>query len=163
MPGLKARIEFLARLDKYEFERPYVVLQEEDEESDAETPTSNLEFDVVPDVDLWDMREHTELDFDHCAFEYVAYHQSEVTAFETPADVAAYAVETQSLLKTRFDAVQVRTYEVKLRQNVIFDRQVYDLNDPLAAEGPAVGAHNGQQVTACVLSIEIVAELPPQM
>lgn len=144
MPCVKANLEFLARLDRYKNEKPYVVLLGEDEDSDDEVPTSNLQFDVVPQVDVRDMREHAELTFEECAFEFVAHHQSEVTAFETPTDVTAYAAETRSLLMDRFDAIDVRTYEVKLRENVSFDRQLFDLDDPLEVEGPAVGVHIGQ-------------------
>lgn len=161
MPDVNAKIEFLARSDRYKTEKPYVIVLGEDEECDGEVPISNLEFDVVPEIELRDMRGHAELDFERCAFEYVMHHQSEVTGFETPADIDAYMAETQSLLKTRFDALQVRTYEVKLRQNVSFDRQVYDLNDPLAVEGPAVGAHSGQQLTAPMSLIKFAAEIHP--
>lgn len=153
MPDVKAKIEFLARLDKYRTEKPYVIVLGEDEDSDDEIPTSNLEFDLVPEIDLQDMREHTELEFDQCGFEFFAHHQSEVNEFQSSAAIAAYAAETQTLLKDRFNAVQVRTYEVKLRQNVSFDRQVFDLNDPLAVEGPAVGAHNGQKIIASILLV----------
>lgn len=150
MPSVTASIEFLARLEKYEYEKPYVLLSGEDEESDDDIPTSNLEFDVVSQIDVQDMREHAELKFEQCSFEFVPHHKSEVTRFETLADITAYAAETRSLLLKRFDAVQVHTYEVKLRQNASFDRQVYDVNDSLVIEGPAVGAHNGQWSMASV-------------
>lgn len=159
MPSVKASIEFLARLDKYRAEKPYVILLGEDEDSDEDIPTSNLEFDVVSQIDIRDMREHAELRFEQCAFEFVAHHQSKVTEFQTPADVAAYAAETRSLLMNRFDAVQVCTYEVKLRQNIFFDRQVYDVNDSLVIEGPAIGAHNGQRNDCTHKDKRVIAEL----
>lgn len=163
MPSVKANIEFLARLDKYRSERPYVVLLGEDEDSDDDIPSSNLQFDLVPQINVYDMREHPELSFEQCAFEYIPYHQSEVTAFETPADIAAYVSETKSLLKNRFEAVHVCTYDVKLRRNITFDRQVYDVDDPLVIEGPAVGAHNGQPFKAAFAWIELITKGRSQM
>jgi len=46
------------------------------------------------------------------------------------------------LLRDRFAAVRVLTYELRLRKNQEFRRKQFDLNEKLLLEGPAKGAHN---------------------
>lgn len=144
MPDVRADVEFLARHEKYAHEKPYTILLGEDETLDDDVPMSNVEFVTESGLDIRDMRDSSLLNFDQCGFEYVGYHQSAVQVFATYEDIATYQKEISDLLSKRFDALEVITYETKLRQNSKFDRELFDINDALAIEGPAKGAHVGQ-------------------
>lgn len=143
MPDICAEIDFLAKLELYAKERPYIMLLGVDDEIDEEVPITNLQFETKSNIHIQDMREHPELSFSLCGFEFLRHHQSAVTMFDTEGDIMLYKAETESLLLSHFDAVKVLTYEVKLRKNIQFERTEYDANDELVIEGPATGAHNG--------------------
>ena len=143
MPDIYAEIDFLARLDLYANERPYIMLLGVEDEIDDDVPITNLQFETKSKILIQDMREHPELNFSQCGFEFLRDHQSRVTVFETEGDIMLYKRETEALLSSHFDAVKALTYEVKLRKNIHFERTEYDANDELVIEGPATGAHNG--------------------
>ncbi|KAH6662988.1 hypothetical protein B0J14DRAFT_707346 [Halenospora varia] len=85
---------------------------------------------------------------EECGFQ-VLEHESTV-AFpekidETDlADVEAYKVETEKLLKDNLEAKHVVCYDFRLRENKDFSRNMIDLGNPLLIEGPAYGAHNDE-------------------
>jgi hypothetical protein len=144
MPANLAEIEFLADLPTYNVEKPYLCLLPPDQEIDPdEVRLDNLEFEKHSNINVEDIREHPELRLEDCGFEYVQ-HKSAISEFSSPADVDAYKRETESLLRDRFAAVKVLTYELRLRKNKEFRRKQFDLNEKLLLEGPAKGAHNGK-------------------
>lgn len=147
MPANRADIEFLADLPIYQTEKPYLCLLPPDQNIDPDhVRLDNLEFEKHSDVGVEDMREHPELRLDDCGFEYIQ-HKSTISEFTDPADVDAYKRETEGLLRDRFAAVKVLTYELRLRKNQEFRRKQFDLNEKLLLEGPAKGAHNGRRST----------------
>ena len=143
MPDVKTAIEYLAKLPLYETEKPYLLLPGKDQGLDPDkTRLDNLEFERHADILVSDMRDKPSLDINECGFEYYT-HQSRYETFGRSGDIEGYKQETQQLLKHRFNAVKVLTYEARLRKNQAFDRREFDIYDPLLVEGPAKGAHNG--------------------
>ena len=145
MPANRADIEFLADLPTYQTEKPYLCLLSPDQKIDPDqVRLDNLEFEKHSNIHVENMREHPDLRLEDCGFEYVQ-HKPTISKFTGAADVDAYKRETEALLKDRFAAVRVLTYELRLRKNQDFRRKQFDVNDPLLVEGPAKGAHNGRQ------------------
>jgi hypothetical protein len=146
MPAVIAVIEHLADLPLYSSEKPYLCLLSPEQKIDPDkVRLDNLEFTKYGNVKIEDMREHPELQLEKCGFEYLQ-HESVVQKFTLPEDVDRYRAETEILLKKRFGAAKVVTYECKLRKNEEFRRKQFDLNDKLLLEGPAKGAHNGKRL-----------------
>jgi len=143
MPDIRAGIDYLARLDLYKREKPYLYLLGENDEVEDDVPLTNLEFTTQPDVQIQDMRDKSGLKFSECGFEFQGHHESAVASFDNLDDINLYTLETETLLMQRFKALKVLTYEVKLRKNLQFERESYDVNDKLVIEGPAKGAHAG--------------------
>jgi hypothetical protein len=147
MPANLAEIEFLADLPIYQNEKPYLCLLSPDQKIDPDkVRLDNLEFEKHSNINVEDIREHPELRIEDCGFEYVQ-HETAIPEFTSPADVDAYKRETEALLRDRFAAVKVQTYELRLRKNQEFRRKQFDLNEKLLLEGPAKGAHNGERLT----------------
>ena len=147
MPANVAEIEFLADLPIYSTEKPYLCLLSPDQKIDPDNVRlDNLEFEKHSNINVEDIREHSELCLDECGFEYVQ-HKSAISEFTIPADVDAYKRETEGLLRDRFGAVKVLTYELRLRKNQECRRRQFDVNEKLLLEGPAKGAHNGRRIT----------------
>jgi hypothetical protein len=147
MPANLADIEFLADLPIYQTEKPYFCLLSPEQKIDFDkVPLDNLEFEKHAGINVEDIREHPELCLDDCGFEYFQ-HQSAVGQFTQPAEVDAYKRETEDLLRERFAAAKVSTYELRLRKNQEFHRKQFDLNEKLLLEGPAKGAHIGKRST----------------
>jgi hypothetical protein len=145
MPANLAEIEFLADLPLYQTEKPYLCLLSPEQKIDPDqVRLDNLEFEKHSNIKVEDLREHPELRLDDCGFEYIQ-HETAISEFTNPADVDAYKRETESLLRDRFVAVRVLTYELRLRKNQEFRRKQFDLNEKLLLEGPAKGAHNGKR------------------
>jgi hypothetical protein len=145
MPANLAEIEFLADLPLYQTEKPYLCLLSPEQQIDPDqVRLDNLEFEKHSNIRIEDVREHPELRLDDCGFEYIQ-HKTAISEFTNPADVDAYKRETEGLLRDRFAAVKVLTYELRLRKNQEFRRKQFDLNEKLLLEGPAKGAHNGTQ------------------
>lgn len=143
MPAVQTSIEFLAKLQLYETEKPYLLLPGKDQGLDPDvTRLDNLEFERRDGILVRDMRDDPSLDVNDCGFEYYTHH-SQYERFDAAGDIDGYKLETQELLKERFSAVKVLTYEARLRRNQKFDRKEFDIYDPLLIEGPAKGAHNG--------------------
>lgn len=67
-----------------------------------------------------------------------------VSNFTSVDAVEAYKRETERLLTEVLGATHVKCYDLRLRKNIIFHRTEFDLNNPLHTEGPAQGAHNGE-------------------
>ncbi len=150
MPSNIADIEFLADLPLYQTEKPYLCLLPPEQGIDPdEVRLDNLEFEKQTNIKVEDIREHPELHIDACGFEYLQ-HQSKIAEFTETAHVDAYKRETEELLKDRFCATKVLTYEVRLRKNEQFRRKQFDYNEKLLLEGPAKGAHNGTRNTMLV-------------
>jgi hypothetical protein len=146
MPANLAEIEFLADLPLYQTEKPYLCLLSPERGIDPDqVRLDNLEFEKHSNIKVEDIREHPELQLDDCGFEYLQ-HQSAISEFTDPADVEVYKQETEGLLRDRFAAVKVLTYELRLRKNQEFRRKQFDLNEKLLLEGPAKGAHNGKRL-----------------
>ena len=144
MPANLAEIEFLADLPLYQREKPYLCLLSPEQKIDPDqVRLDNLEFEKHSNIKIEDIREHPELRLEDCGFEYLQ-HRSAISEFAVPADVDAYKRETEGLLKDRFEAVRVLTYELRLRKNQEFRRKQFDLNEKLLLEGPAKGAHIGK-------------------
>ena len=72
-------------------------------------------------------------------------HTSKIPTFETAEAIQAYRTETEQMLKDSLNASYVKCYDLRLRQNIQFQRSEFDLNNPLHQEGPARGAHNGHK------------------
>jgi hypothetical protein len=143
MPANLAEIEFLADLPIYHVEKPYLCLLSPDQKIDPDqVRLDNLEFEKHSNIKVEDIRNHPELRIEDCGFEYIQ-HKSAISEFSSAADVDAYERETEGLLRDRFAAVKVLTYELRLRKNQEFRRKQFDLNEKLLLEGPAKGAHNG--------------------
>lgn len=152
MPANLVEIEFLADLPIYNIEKPYLCLLPPDQKIDPDqVRLDNLEFEKHSNIHVEDMREHPELCLEDCGFEYIQ-HKTAISKFICSADVDAYKRETERLLKDRFAAVKVLTYELRLRKNQEFRRKQFDLNEKLLLEGPAKGAHNGKRI--CETSVE---------
>ena len=143
MPAVQTSIEFLAKLQLYETEKPYLLLPGKDQGLDPDkTRLDNLEFERHDGILVRDMRHEPSLDVNECGFEYYTHH-SQYERFDAAGEIDGYKLETEQLLKQRFSAVKVLTYEARLRRNQKFDRKEFDIYDPLLIEGPAKGAHNG--------------------
>jgi hypothetical protein len=158
MPANLAEIEFLADLPIYNIEKPYLCLLSPDQKVDPDqVRLDNLEFEKHSNIHVENMREHPELRLEDCGFEYVQ-HKTTTSKFTGPADVDAYKRETEDLLKDRFAAVRVLTYELRLRKNQEFRRQQFDLNEKLLLEGPAKGAHNGKRTCKASEEVKLTIE-----
>lgn len=154
MPDVRSTLEFLAKLPLYETEKPYLYLPGPDEGLDPNvTKLDNLEFESHAGVLIRDMRQHSELTFDDCGFEF---HDlpSRYKRFDDAASIEGYRAETEKLLKARFHAEKVMVYEIRLRRNDTFVRSEFDVYDPLLVEGPAKGAHNGTEHAASRMQID---------
>lgn len=150
MPEIRATLQYLQDLPLYETEKPYWCLLPPHEGFDPNAQrVDNLEFESRPDILISDIRESAEaLNLDTCGFEVLA-HRSDLSNIETAEDVDAYKAETEALLRDKLGAVFVKCYEVRMRKNTRFERDEYDMNDPLLVEGPATGAHNGNTCLPC--------------
>ncbi|ETI24450.1 hypothetical protein G647_03819 [Cladophialophora carrionii CBS 160.54] len=142
MPDVRTTLEYLARLPLYETEKPYLYLPGKDEGLDPNvTKLDNLEYERHSGILVKDVRQHPELNFDDCGFEFQEY-PSRYQQFATAADTDRYRAETEQILKKRFNAERVMVYDIRLRKNDSFHRSEFDVYDPLLIEGPAKGAHN---------------------
>ncbi|KAL8797875.1 MAG: hypothetical protein Q9195_000227 [Heterodermia aff. obscurata] len=142
MPSVRARLDFLADIPLYQDEKPYVVLLSVHEKRDPDQRLNNLEWEVhevrVTDIrGLWDT-----IDIDRCGFQAIR-HKTASLGFDSMPDLHAYQKETEMLLKERYPSSHIVCYELKLRENTRFERDMIDLNDPFLVEGPAKGVHNG--------------------
>ena len=145
MPAVQSSLEYLQKLELYDEEKPYWCFQQPHDGFDPnEQRLDNLEFEQYPGITIRDIREcKTDAHIDDCGFQVLS-HESRITRFEKASDFKEYKAETEWLLKRDMNAVYVNTYDWRLRKNIPFHRQVMDLNDPLVAEGPARGVHNGK-------------------
>ena len=152
MPKVQASLEYLQKLPLYDEEKPYWCFLPPQEGFDPDTQrVDNLEFEAHGDITIQDIRESsTKISLDECGFE-VIYHKTKNLTFESAEAVAAYKQETEDLLQKAFSAVYVACYDTQLRKNVPFIRSQIDLNDPLTAEGPARGVHNGMPTSYPIL------------
>lgn len=157
MPEVHATLQYLQDLPLYETEKPYWCLLPPHEGFDPNKQrVDNLEFESRPDICIRDITESSEvLNLDTCGFEVLSHH-SKLSSLESAEDVDAYKVETEALLRDKLGADFVKCYEVRIRKNTRFDRDQYDMNDPLLIEGPATGAHNGNTCLSCVSRLKLV-------
>jgi hypothetical protein len=144
MPAVQASLEYLQNLPLYDEEKPYWCFLTPREGFDPDKQrVDNLEFEAHKNIIIQDIRESsTEISLEECGFQVIP-HKTKYLSFETADVVVAYKAETEDLLQRTFGAVYVVCYDSQLRKNVPFKRSQLDLNDPLTAEGPARGAHNG--------------------
>jgi hypothetical protein len=144
MPAVQASLEYLQKLLLYEEEKPYWCFLTPREGFDPDKQrVDNLEFEAHENIIIQDIRESsTKISLDVCGFQVIP-HQTKNITFESAEAVATYKLETEDLLRETFGAVYVACYDTQLRKNVPFKRSQIDLNDPLTAEGPARGVHNG--------------------
>ena len=144
MPEVHATIEYLENSPLYEREKPYwCLLPPQDGFDPNEQRVDNLEFELRPDITIRDIRDATEdLTLEINGFQVLSHH-SKHSAIKTVEDVQAYKAETEAMLRESLNAVFVKCYELRARKNVLFQREQFDINDPLLVEGPARGAHNG--------------------
>jgi len=161
MPDIQANLEFLANLPLYETEKPYLALVPPRPDFDPDTERmDNLEWETHTDITITDIRGQIDiLTIDKCGFQ-VMQHSTGVKEFDGVKDLRAYREETEALLRDTLQASYVLCYDLKLRKNAAFQREVIDLNDPFLVEGPAKGAHNdvtstsGPQIIRRYLSLE---------
>ena len=159
MPDIEARMEFLARLPLYESEKPYLLLPLKASGLDPdETRLDNLEFESHGNILVKDMRHMADLSIESNGFEYHS-HETNVRCFDAPKDIDSYQSETQDLLRQRFSASYVHTYDVRLRSNERFSRREFDLHDKLMIEGPAKGVHVGM-LALLDPSIALIEQMP---
>lgn len=142
MPDITASIEYLQKLHLYETEKPYYALLAPKDGFDPDAQRlDNLEYETHSDLLIKDMRDIQPTLASH-GFQ-VLKHKSKALSLSTREEVGDYRHETEEMLRNQFDAVFVRTFEVRQRENIRHDRSQMDYNDPLVKEGPARGAHNG--------------------
>ena len=158
MPEIRAALQYLQDLPLYKTEKPYWCLLPPHKGFDPNAQrVDNLEFESRSDVLIRDIRESNDaLNLSTCGFE-VVQHRSKLLGFETVEDVDAYKTETEALLQDKLGAAFVKCYELRLRKNTRFERDEYDMNDPLLVEGPATGAHNGNTWLLCVCIMSYLA------
>lgn len=144
MPAVQASLEYLQKLPLYVEEKPYWCFLTPREGFDPDKQrVDNLEFEVHKDITIQDVRESgMKMSLDECGFQVIT-HNTNNLPLNNVETVTAYRLETEDLLRKTFSAVYVACYDTQLRKNVPFKRSQIDLNDPLTAEGPARGAHNG--------------------
>jgi hypothetical protein len=156
MPSVQSSLDFLARSDLYETEKPYIFLPLKGQGLDPDKERlDNLEFETHDGIVMKDIREDSLIKVDSYGFEYYQ-HTSNVHKFDTTEEIDSYQAETEQLLRERFSAVYVLTYDVRLRRNERFDRREVDYLDKLLVEGPAKGAHVGEYPTTIRLSNELL-------
>lgn len=145
MPAITATLEYLQKLPKYEYEKPYWCFLPVNEDFDPDRQrVDNLEFEDHSDIPIQNLRDlKTDVKIAECGFEVLS-HKSAYSSFARAEDVVQYRIETEELLKEKLDAVFVQCYDSRLRKNVPFQRRQLDLNDLTLPEGPARGVHNGQ-------------------
>ncbi|MCJ1400645.1 hypothetical protein MMC11_003853 [Xylographa trunciseda] len=143
MPEVQATIEYLENSPLYETEKPYwCLLPPHDGFDPNKQRVDNLEFELRPDITISDIRDAKEdLTLETSGFQVLSHH-SECSTIKTVEDVQAYKTETEAMLRDKLDATFVKCYELRTRKNVPFQREQFDINDPLLVEGPARGAHN---------------------
>ena len=144
MPAVQTSLEYLQKLPLYQEEKPYWCFLTPREGFDPDKQrVDNLEFEAHENITIQDIRESsTKMSLEECGFQVIP-HKTENLSFESAEAVTTYKSETEGLLQETFGAVYVVCYDTQLRKNVPFKRSQLDLNDPLTAEGPARGAHNG--------------------
>jgi hypothetical protein len=144
MPDVQASLEYLQKLPHYEEEKPYWCFLTPREGFDPDQQrVDNLEFEAHEGITIRDIRESSDkISLEEYGFQVIP-HKSKNLSFESGEAVTTYKSETEDLLQETFGAVYVVCYGTQLRKNVPFKRSQLDLNDPLTAEGPARGAHNG--------------------
>jgi hypothetical protein len=143
MAPVQTSIEYLQKSPLYEKEKPDWCFLPPGEGFDPDKErVDNLEWEAHPVV-IENIREaQDKFKIDHCGFE-VFGHESRFKKFQKVEDVSEYRTETELMLKEKMHAVYAKCYDSRLRRNVRFERDCLDLNDPLLEEGPARGAHNG--------------------
>ena len=143
MPDVEAQMEFLARLPLYESEKPYLLLPLKGSGLDPdEIRLDNLEFESHDHINIKDMRQAPGLSIDTSGFEFYQ-HDTAFRTFESSEDINRYMEETEEVLKKRFSAVHVVTYDARLRRNENLTRREFDMQDKMTIEAPAKGAHVG--------------------
>lgn len=154
MPDVNAIVEYLQDLPLYKHEKPYwCFLPPQEDFNPDEDRVDNLEFEdrTVTITDLRDFQSAPQLD--QHGFEVLA-HTTRLANFDSVELIKAYRAETEVILKDILGATFVKCYDSRLRKNITFERNQYDLNDLLHMEGPARGAHNditivsGPEITA---------------
>lgn len=144
MPAVESTLEYLQKLELYEEEKPYWEFQQPHDDFDPNKQRlNNLEFEERSGISILDIREsRADANIEDCGFQVLS-HKSRISHFEKASDFDEYKAETEWLLRRDMNAVYTKTYDWRLRKNVPFVRQQMDLNNPLDAEGPARGVHNG--------------------
>jgi hypothetical protein len=144
MPDIQADLEFLADLPLYASEKPYLCLLEPREGLDPDKDRlDNLEYETHYGITITDMRGRPELSLENAGFQALKHTScfKDVVGIE---DVNAYKRETEQLLLGTLKASYVLCYDLRKRRNMVFNRNQFDINDPLLEEGPAKGVHNGK-------------------
>ena len=144
MPAVLSSLEYLQKLELYQQVKPYWEFKEPSANFDPNRQRlDNLEFEQRQGISILDIREHKpDAHIDECGFQVLS-HKSRFTHFEKASEFEEYKRETEWLLKRDMNAVYAKTYDLRLRKNISFHRETMDLNNPLEAEGPARGVHNG--------------------
>ena len=114
MPPVHARLEYLADIPLYQYEKPYLVLLPAHEEPVAGTRMDNLEWETHDNVILRDIREHwNSVTIERCGFQAI-HHKSAFMRFDSIPILDAYRGETESLLRKRFRSSHVVCYDLKV-------------------------------------------------
>ena len=111
-----------------------------------------MEFESRENIEITDIRPFKDnIQLEEYGFQVLS-HASQVSEFASVDDVQKYKSETERMLQDVLGASFVKCYDLILRKNIPFRRSQFDVNDPLHAEGPARGAHNGKLPVVTKLS-----------
>jgi len=124
MPPVHAALEYLQKLDLYNYEKPYWLYVMPRHAFDPNTqPVNNLEFETREGILIQDLRQlPTKEDINECGFQVLS-HESAGWQFSCTADIKVYKDETEWLLQKTLGAVHVKCYCTVLRKNATFDRE----------------------------------------
>jgi hypothetical protein len=112
MPDLSSTLCFLAPLPKYKTEKPFRIIPGAGETFDHHI--SNVVPDVRENVRIVDIRGRlNEFNFEEHGFEVLS-HKSSQPILDDKAQVDAYKMEIEQLLKTHLDAEKVIVFDFRV-------------------------------------------------
>ncbi|KAK7413118.1 hypothetical protein QQX98_008004 [Neonectria punicea] len=154
MPDVHSQLDFLADLDLYKTQRPFVFTPGQEFEQKLDTAEDNLNTVQIAyeDVLLEDIRDKPGYVLDECGFELVQNEtRNDGLSFLEQGARDDYARETEEFWVKQLGAEYALCYNVKLRHNGHWDPdEPVDLVKRGWLEPPAKGIHVGmnfQRVT----------------
>lgn len=141
MAETKGKVCFLARLPRYENEKPCVVVPPAKPKPIEGVNPPNVQR-AFHDVEITNVRDFkNDLSLEKHGFQVLS-HTTQYPELEELAACDAYKLENQELVKKHLNAERVFTWG--LRKRMPKERQKneqWDYNNPIEIEGPAVMAH----------------------